>query len=251
MRELRKSGKYEVIATARHADPERNILDMNLLDKDRILELTRGVDAIIHMAAFLAPGEFEEKVVPNNILGVYYIYEAMRINKVPRMVYGSTNHVVGFYKAGDAVDDSSLYRPDSFYGLSKCTAELMGRLYSDKHGISSINIRIGHYPGDDRPMTPRRATIWISSRDMLQLVECCLNAPEDIRYLNVFGTSRNTNRPWPIDHLKELIGYDPQDDGAVFLDMLQDKSFVSNMRDADGHYIDDNGYMGGDFVYRP
>ena len=88
MNVLRKSGEYEIIATARNADPSRGILDMNLLDMERIMELTKGVDAIVHMAAYLRPGseDFVEKIVPNNIVGVFYLYEAMRINHVKRMV---------------------------------------------------------------------------------------------------------------------------------------------------------------------
>ncbi|MDR2933308.1 MAG: NAD(P)-dependent oxidoreductase [Oscillospiraceae bacterium] len=250
MRELRNTGRYDVIATARHADPERGILAMNLLDKERILELTKGVDAVIHMAAYLGPGEFEEKVIPNNILGVYYIYEAMRINKVKRMVYGSTNHVIGFYKTTDVIEENTPYRPDTFYGLSKATSELMGRMYSDKYGISCINIRIGHYPADDEPKSPRRTTVWISHRDMAHLVECCLEAPDDIRFLNLYGISKNTGRVWPIDHLKELIGYDPQDDGAVFLERANDPEWSKSFRDAKGNFVDDTGHMGGEFINR-
>ena len=248
MRQLRKTGEYEIIATARNADPSRDILDMNLLDKDRIMELTKGVDAIVHMAAYLGLGQFEEKVIPNNILGVYYLYEAMRLNNVKRMVYGSTNHVVGFYKVEDRITEDSPYRPDTFYGLSKITSEMMGRMYSDKYGISCINIRIGHYSANDEPQTPRRAKVWISQRDMAQLVRRCLEAPEDIKFLNVFGISKNTGRFWPIDHLKELIGYDPQDNGEVFLN--DPDRIWGGARDENGAFTDDNGYMGGDFVWR-
>jgi len=246
MRELRKIDRYEIIATARNADPTRDILDMNLLDKDRIMELTKGVDVIVHMAAYLGPGQFEEKVIPNNIVGVYYIYEAMRINCVKRMVYGSSNHATGYYKVGDEVTGDSPYRPDSYYGLSKVVAETMGSLYSDKCGISCINIRIGHYAPNDAPGTPRRCKVWISHRDMAQLVCCSIDAPEDIKFLNVYGISKNTGRYWPIDHLKDLIGYDPQDNGEVF---LNDPNHVwTGARNENGEFMDNTEYMGGEFT---
>ena len=246
MNELRKLDRYEVVATARNADPARGILDMNLLDSERIMELTQGVDAIVHMAAYLGPGQFEEKVIPNNILGVYYIYEAMRINGVKRMVYGSSNHAVGFYKVGEEVTGESPCRPDSFYGLSKVTAEMMGRLYSDKYGLSCINIRIGHYSPTNEPKTPRKCRVWISHRDMAQLTCCALDAPEDIKFLNVYGISKNTGRYWSIDHLKELIGYDPQDNGEVFLN--DPNKVLGGERKENGDFADDTGYMGGEYV---
>lgn len=246
MRELRTSGRYEVIATARNADSEKGIISMNLLDKGRIFELVRDVDAVVHMAAYIDPGEFEERVIPNNILGIYYIYEAMRKNKVPFMVNGSTNHVAGFYRNDEEITGDSPYRPDSFYGFSKCAAEIMGRLYHDKYGIRCINIRIGHY--NREPLSPRKAKIWISPGDMLQLTECCIEAPRDVTFLNLFGTSANTSRYWPIEHLKGLIGYEPRDNGDKF---LNDPSRIwPYKKDKQGNFADDSGYMGGDFVYR-
>ena len=246
MNKFRESGKYEVIATARNADPERNILAMNLLDRERILELTKGVDVIVHMAAYMVPGRlFEEQVIPNNIVGTYYIYDAMRANNVGRMVYGSSNHTIGYYRSDDQITGDSPTKPDTYYGVSKVACEALGSVYSSKYDISCINIRIGHFPRHGKPISPYRTKTWISPRDMAHLVGCCIDAPPEIKFLNVFGISKNTDRPWPIDHLKDLIGYDPQDDGADYMEEAKNFEWY---QDGKGGYKDETGYMGGDFV---
>ena len=46
---------------------------------------------------------------------------------------------------------------------------------------------------------------------MVQLVECCINANENIRFDVFFGVSDNRYRWVDIEHAKEAIGYIPQD----------------------------------------
>lgn len=244
---LRRSGRYDVIATARRADPERGILAMDLREADTIKALMTGVDTVVHMAAFLGAFDFEERILPNNVAGTYHLFEAMRENGCRRMVNGSTNHVVGFYKTTDKIDGDSPHRPDTLYGLGKAMVEVMGRYYSDKHGISCINIRIGHYSVPDYPLSPLKTRTWVSQRDMLQLVECCIEAPEEVRFLNVFGVSNNTGRFWSNEGVREAIGYEPQDDGILYLE--EAKKIDWWKVPGEDRYRDETGYMGMDFVY--
>ena len=237
---LSAAGKYRVIATARNAEPEKNILAMNILDYDRVNELMRGVDVVVHMAAYLQEGMFHERALPNNVAGVYNLYEAMRQNGAKRMVYGSTNHVVGFYRDTDKVTGDSPQRPDSVYGLTKAMAETIGRMYSDKYGISCINVRIGSYDPDDHVSNYRRTRTWISRRDLAHLIECAVEAPEDVMFLNVFGVSGNAERFWDIGEAQRLLGYKPQDDGHEHLE----EALRSN---PDWHI--ENGYMGFNYVF--
>ena len=248
MDRLRDCGAYDIVATARNADPDKGIESMNLLDTEAIGRLTKNVDVLVHMAAYLGPDRFEEKILPNNVLGTYNLFEGMRKNGVSRMVNGSTNHVIGFYRTTDVIDGDSPYRPDCLYGLGKAMAEMVGRLYSDQSGISVINIRIGHYSRTDRPVTPVKTKTWISHRDMLQLVRCAIDAPDSVRYLNVFGLSRNTGRFWPLDDAEKHLNYHPLDDGADYLEEAS-KSTIPWFKTPDGRrFADDNGYMGANFV---
>jgi uronate dehydrogenase len=244
---LRQSGRYDVVATARRADPDRGILAMDLRDTDNVKHLMNGVDTVVHMAAFLGAFDFEERILPNNVVGTYHLFEAMRENGCHRMVNGSTNHVVGFYKITDKIDGDSPPRPDTLYGLGKAMVEVMGRYYCDKHGISCINIRIGHYSVPDHPLSPLKTRTWVSQRDMLQLVERCIDAPEDVRFLNVFGVSNNTDRFWTNEGVREAIGYEPQDDGVLYLDEARKIDWWKVP--GEDRYRDETGYMGMDFVF--
>ncbi|MEK5505502.1 NAD(P)-dependent oxidoreductase [Paenibacillus sp. MABNS29] len=222
---LKAEGKYEIAATDVKRDEEAGIVEMDIYDAARLDELTRGVDTVLHFAWIKDEGDFLGKVLSGNVSGAYKLYEAAVKNGVKRIVFASSNHATGFYKVGESIDVEDPYRPDSFYGLSKCYIELLGRLYADQGKISSINIRIGNFPGDDRPHSERAAHIWISERDMIRLTVCCIEAPSEMSYLNLYGTSANTDNYYDIGYLEELIGYRPQDNAAELLEQAKKIGF--------------------------
>ncbi|MNI35528.1 dTDP-glucose 4,6-dehydratase [compost metagenome] len=215
---LQEDGRYDVTGADIHEDLEQGILRMDIADEARLAELTEGIDTVLHFAWMKDEDDFLGKVLPGNVAGAYKLYEAAVQGGVRRIVFASSNHATGFYKTEEQPDPEDPYRPDSFYGLSKCYIELLGRLYADQGKISSINIRIGNFPGDDRPHSERAGHIWISERDMLQLVKCCIEADEGTMYLNLYGTSANTDNYYDIGYLEKLIGYKPEDDGAKLLE---------------------------------
>ncbi|ALA43176.1 MULTISPECIES: NAD(P)-dependent oxidoreductase [Paenibacillus] len=222
---LKAEGKYEIIAADVKRDEEAGIVEMDIHDAARLAELTRGVDTVLHFAWIKDEGDFLGKVLSGNVSGAYKLYEAAVKNGVKRIVFASSNHATGFYKVGESIDVEDPYRPDSFYGLSKCYIELLGRLYADQGKISSMNIRIGNFPGDDRPHSERAAHIWISERDMIRLTVCCIEARPEMSYLNLYGTSANTDNYYDIGYLEELIGYKPQDNAAELLEQAKKIGF--------------------------
>ncbi|MBT2288480.1 NAD(P)-dependent oxidoreductase [Paenibacillus albidus] len=217
-RGLKEDTRYEVIGADIQADEEQGIVQMDVADEARLAELTQGIDTVLHFAWIKDEEDFLGKVLPGNVGGAYKLFESAVQNGVWRIVFASSNHATGYYKTDEKVDPMDPYRPDSFYGLSKCYIELLGRLYADQGKISSINIRIGNFPEDDRPHSERAGHIWISERDMLQLVVCCIEADSGQQYLNLYGTSANSDNYYNIGYLEELIGYKPQDDAAELLE---------------------------------
>ncbi|CAM4371816.1 NAD-dependent epimerase/dehydratase family protein [Paenibacillus tarimensis] len=215
---LHEKDKYEIVAGDIRADEERGVIELDVTNPQRLLELTEGVDTILHIAWAKDQEDFLGKVLPINVTGAYHIYEAARKNGVKRVIFASSNHATGFYEVDEQIGATDPYRPDSFYGLSKCYIELLGRLYSDKYGVSSLNMRIGNFPGDDCPHSDRAAHIWISARDLVQLTERCIEADKDIKFLAMYGTSNNTDNYYNIDYLEELIGYKPLDNAAEVME---------------------------------
>jgi uronate dehydrogenase len=99
-------------------------------------------------------------------------------------------------------------RPDSRYGVSKAFSEALAGLYSDKHGMGFLCVRIGNF--GTQPIDKRRLAIWISPRDLTQLVRIGLEHPK-VRYEIVYGVSDN-RRSWYDNSNAYRLGYAPQDD---------------------------------------
>ena len=56
---------------------------------------------------------------------------------------------------------------------------------------------------------------------MLQLIVCCIEADDELKFLNLYGTSANSDNYYNIDYLEELIGYKPQDDATKALELAR------------------------------
>ena len=109
-----------------------------------------------------------------------------------------------------------LPRPDSRYGLSKAFSEALANLYADKHEIGFLCVRIGNF--GTRPIDKRRLSIWISPRDLTQLVRIGLEHP-DVRYEIVYGVSNN-QRSWYDNSNAYRLGYKPEDNSELYAEAV-------------------------------
>ncbi len=196
------------IDDARH---DESVVVADLLDCDRLEEAVSGMDSIVHLAGVPREAEWA-KILPNNIAGTYNLFEAARKAGARRIVFASSNHVIGFYRADVEVDARAPVRPDSRYGVSKVFGEALGRLYADKHGIDVACLRIGSFRKE--PENVRQLTTWMSPGDMVRLVKACLDAPK-FHFAVLYGISANTRRKWWDDAARQL-GYTPQDNAETF-----------------------------------
>lgn len=152
-----------------------------------MLQATQGVDAILHLGGVASEADWEP-ILQANIIGCYNVFEAARRNGVKRVLFASSNHAVGFYRRDEVIDHRVYPRPDSRYGLSKVFGEQAGSLYADKYGLEVFCMRIGNLT--TKPSDRRRLSIWISPRDLAQLVRIGVDHP-DIRFEIVYGVSGN------------------------------------------------------------
>ena len=111
-------------------------------------------------------------------------------------------------------------RPDSRYGASKAFGEALGRLYADKHGAQILNIRIGNV--GEKPLDVRRLSIWISPRDLCQLINIGLTHP-DLHFEIVYGASKNARAWWDNSNAYRL-GYEPEDQAEDHAEIAHAKS---------------------------
>lgn len=178
----------------------------DLADMEAVRRAVEGVDAIIHLGAFSVEGSWKT-ILHANIEGTYNLYEAARHAGVRRIVFASSNHAVGFYERSETIDHSVYPRPDSRYGLSKVFGEALASLYADKYGVTSLCIRIGNV--DEKPRDVRFLSIWISPRDLAQIVSIGIEHPK-IRFEIVYGMSDN-KRAWWDNANAYRLGYRPVD----------------------------------------
>lgn len=212
-RKLRKEliGRYsairslDTVADTPLASNEECVIG-DITDMGSVLRAMDGIDGVIHLAAVANEAAFEP-ILTINVIGTWNVYEAARQAGVKRVVYGSSNHAVGFYPRSEPIDHTALPRPDSRYGLSKCWGEAVAALYAQKHDIRSLLVRIGN--ADDVPKSARALAIWISGRDLAQLCHIGLEHP-DVFCDAVYGVSNNA-ASWYDNSLAHKLGYRPQD----------------------------------------
>ena len=177
-----------------------------------------GIDAVVHLGGIAHEADWQA-IHEHNIVGTYNVFEAARRQGVSRVIFASSNHATGYHRRERHIGPDAALRPDSRYGVSKAFGESMGRLYADKYGLGVICLRIGSF--QLRPVDPRMLSTWISHRDMVQLVGCCLDAA-DVHFEIVYGVSANVRRWWHTPAANRL-GYNPLDNAELYADEILEK----------------------------
>lgn len=184
---------------------------VDLRDGTAVAGMMDGIDAVVHFGAIANEDTFDA-IIECNIRGTYHVLEGARLAGVRRVVFASSNHVVGFYRRSSMIDERAPHRPDSYYGVSKACGEGLGRLYADKYGIGVLCLRIGTCV--PAPQSTRHLSTWISERDLVQLVCVGLNT-QSLHFDVVYGISGNDRAWWDNRRAYEL-GYQPQDNAETF-----------------------------------
>ena len=186
--------------------PGEEFAPADLADLEAVRAAVKGVDGIVHLGGYSLESDWET-ILSANIVGTYNLFEAARLEGVKRIVFASSNHVMGFYPRSQTVTVDARVRPDSRYGLSKAFGEALASLYADKYGAEVLTIRIGHIL--PKPRNRRDLAIWLSPRDLCQLIRIGLDAP-GVRHEIVYGMSDN-RRAWWDNTTAARLGYRPQD----------------------------------------
>jgi NAD+ dependent glucose-6-phosphate dehydrogenase len=210
--------RYDLRLQYHRTVPERPpVSDYHIADigqYDQVAPLMTGIDAVVHMAGDPSTRATWESVHQANIVGAYNVFEAARAAGVPKIVFATTNHVMGMY---DRDQQWPIYahqpvRPDSLYGVSKAFGEVLGRFYADQHGLSVICLRIGWFLQE--PRDEIGLWMWLSPRDCAQVVWRAIES--DVRYGIFYAISRNSRRRWDITNTIHQLCYRPEDDSEPY-----------------------------------
>ena len=123
-------------------------ISLDVTDRDSIKRAIDNykIDSVFHLAAILsALGEKKPYLAFNvNMAGTFNILEESRIANLERVVIPSTIGVFGSDTPRDDVPVVTVTRPNTMYGITKITSELLGDYYFDKFGLDVRGLR---YPG--------------------------------------------------------------------------------------------------------
>ncbi|MCW8129653.1 MAG: NAD(P)-dependent oxidoreductase [Planctomycetota bacterium] len=194
-------------------DPEARVCGLDSIPQ--LTELMSGCQAVLHLAATSDEAPFVEQLVPNNVVGLFNVFEAARAAGVKRMVFASTcQAVLGGGRRDHPIRAEEPHRPVTLYGVTKAMGEVMGRYYHDKHGLEFIAIRIGWFQPYESDLIRKKGgarTIWLSPRDAVKLFRCSVEKP-GVGYAVVHGTSITEKEVLGLQEAREILGYEPEDD---------------------------------------
>lgn len=192
--------------------PGEDVMSGDLRDPAVVDRVLKDVDVLIHLAGTSVERPLPE-IIDNNLTALYEVYEGCRRQGVRRVVFASSNHVIGCHSVDSKLKVDCEMRPDCFYGLSKMWGEGMTRMYWDKHGIEGISVRIGSC--FERPTDLRQLSTYFAYEDMVQFMMQCITVPE-VGYMVVWGVSNNDRSYWDNTEPAERLGYKPVHNSEKF-----------------------------------
>ena len=200
-------------------EPIDGLTDMrlgDLTDLPAVRDAVAGVDAVVHLAAIPNEDDFLTKLLPSNVIGVYHMLEAARLEKVQRVVVTSSVQVVqGHDIMSRTISTIEPPSPLTHYAVTKYMAEAWSRYYADQHGMSIIVVRPAWSPPPqlEQPgeSDDQSAAMYLSPNDAGRFFCLCVEAV-DVSFAVLFATSRPRNHmAFDLEPARRIIGYEPQD----------------------------------------
>src|ERR1700712_406832 len=194
-----KDDGHDVVNLDRAGTRERGFIAIDLTDYGQVVDAILGIDevnqtgfdAIVHLGAIPAPAILPDVATfHNNILSTYNVFQAARRAGIKRVVYASSETVLGLPFDIDPpyipVDEEYPARPESTYSLVKHLEEQMAiELTRWDPELSIVGLRFSNvmnpedyaaFPSFDADPLQRKWNLWgyIDARDGGQAVQRAL-----------------------------------------------------------------------------
>jgi len=225
-------------------DPRYVFVRGDICDAPLVLELMRGVDAVVHFAAeshvdrsILSSAEF----IRTNVMGTNVLLSAAREAGVRRFVQVSTDEVYGSLGPAGYFTEETPLAPNSPYSASKASADLLVRAYCHTFGLPAIITRCSNnygpfqFPekliplfitnllaGKPVPVYGDGLNVrdWIFVEDHCMGIASALERGRPGEVYNIGGGSEKTN----LDITRLLLA-----------ELGRDESFIEYVKDRPGH----------------
>ena len=220
----RRHGEFSLrladLHTGKLAEAPCPSMQLDVSDHAACLAACLDIDVVLHLAGVPHAGaDFDAQLLQPNIVGTHNIFRAAQAQGVKRVVFASSAQTVEGYPLDVQVHEHMPARPANMYGASKAFGEGVASAFAHQHGMTAIAVRIANVaqfaPGQEH--SARDIAAFISERDVVQLLACCIAADVAPGYHVVHGVSDNRYKRLSIDATRRLVGYAPQDDGFSLL----------------------------------
>ena len=139
----------------------------DILDREGVESLAQGhsIDGVIHAATYTVNQhelevERARDVVAINVEGLTNVLELARLASVRRFVYVSSGAAYGLAAGTDQTySEDMTVAPDSMYGITKYTGELITRRYGELYGFQTASVRLSTPYGPMERITGHRAVM--------------------------------------------------------------------------------------------
>jgi len=137
------AGRFDVtgLDIQPQSSPHRTV-QADLTNGDEVKAATKGMDAIIHMAALIC-SPAQDRSVDLNVKATANVLQAALENGVKRVVYCSTVWASGHGSTEPylPIDEEVPCEPICMYGITKLMGEEMTEWYGRMHGLETVVIR--------------------------------------------------------------------------------------------------------------
>ncbi|HVA59305.1 MAG TPA: NAD-dependent epimerase/dehydratase family protein [Mycobacteriales bacterium] len=145
-----RDGGAEVTVADLHAHPDLPSVPGDLTEPGAVERAVRpGTTGVVHTAArtsVLKSLQEPDLVYRTNVAMTAALLERCRALEVPRLIFTSTNAVVGAVD-GELIDERSPLRPRTPYGASKAAAEMLLAGYANGYGLAATSLRLTNVYG--------------------------------------------------------------------------------------------------------
>ena len=112
-----------------------------LENKESLVKLVEGADAVIHLAHFPGPVDSADELVKVNINGSFDLMEAAKNAKVKQFIFSSACAVFGEILPETPLDENHPVRPGTLYGSIKSSIEAFCFFYGRSRAFDATIIR--------------------------------------------------------------------------------------------------------------
>lgn len=180
-----------------------------ITDFEAVNQAMQDMDAVIHLVN--AGPEWSQAL--QSMTGTYNVFETAHRNGVRRVAFASRAGLLpqSYYPRTMQRTVDMLPKPETYYSITKSFGEDMGYMYSARHDMEVVSVRIGNFKRErDLPEHPHQ----LSHGDCVRVFEQAIIHP-GVKFEIVFGVSDSDWPLYDLDHGRRVIGYHPQDRSIV------------------------------------